>query len=93
MNTLKGLLAGLALCAGAATASADGELAIYNWGNYTSPELIKKFEETYKVKVTVTDYDSNDTALAKVRAGGHGARARVLTVRRPEINRLFIQGA
>ena len=35
------------------------------------PDLIKKFEETYKVKVTVTDYDSNDTALAKVRAGGH----------------------
>jgi spermidine/putrescine transport system substrate-binding protein len=34
--------------------------------------LIKKFEEAYKVKITVTDYDSNDTALAKVRAGGHG---------------------
>ena len=47
-------------------------MAIYNWGNYTSPELIKKFEETYKVKVTITDYDLNDTALAKVRAGGHG---------------------
>ena len=34
--------------------------------------MIKKFEEKYKIKVTVTDYDSNDTALAKVRAGGHG---------------------
>jgi len=56
----------------AGTASAEGELNIYNWGDYTSPELIKKFEETYKVKVTITDYDSNDTALAKVRAGGHG---------------------
>jgi spermidine/putrescine transport system substrate-binding protein len=54
------------------SAHADGELNIFNWGNYTSPELIKKFEETYKVKVTVTDYDSNDTALAKVRQGGHG---------------------
>ena len=51
---------------------AEGELNIFNWGNYTSPEMIKKFEETYKVKVTVTDYDSNDTALAKIRAGGHG---------------------
>ena len=39
------------------SALADGELNIYNWGNYTSPELIKKFEDTYKVKVTVTDYD------------------------------------
>lgn len=53
-------------------ALAEGELNIYNWGNYTNPELIKKFEETYKVKVTLTDYDSNDTALAKVKAGGHG---------------------
>jgi spermidine/putrescine transport system substrate-binding protein len=60
------------LVAGAATAQAAGELQIYNWGDYTSPELIKKFEETFDIKVTITDYDSNDTALAKVRAGGHG---------------------
>ena len=56
----------------AATAPTGGELQIFNWGDYTNPELIKKFEEQYKIKVTVTDYDSNDTALAKVRAGGHG---------------------
>ena len=62
----------LALAASTGIARADGELNIYNWGNYTSPELIKKFEDTYKVKVTVTDYDSNDTALAKIRQGGHG---------------------
>jgi spermidine/putrescine transport system substrate-binding protein len=62
----------LAMAAFAAPAAAEGELHIYNWGNYTNPELIKKFEEAYKVKVTVTDYDSNDTALAKIRAGGHG---------------------
>jgi spermidine/putrescine transport system substrate-binding protein len=53
-------------------ALAAGELNIFNWGDYTSPELIKKFEQKYDVKVTVTDYDSNDTALAKVRQGGHG---------------------
>jgi spermidine/putrescine transport system substrate-binding protein len=51
---------------------AAGELQIFNWANYTSPELIKKFEETYDVKVILSEYDSNDTALAKVRAGGHG---------------------
>src|SRR5690606_37853425 len=56
----------------AGSASAEGELNIFNWGDYTSADLIKKFEETHKVKVTITDYDSNDTALAKVRAGGHG---------------------
>lgn len=56
----------------AVPAFADGELNIFNWGDYTSPELIKKFEAKYNIKVTITDYDSNDTALAKVRAGGHG---------------------
>ena len=70
--TLAGMAFGSAMLAMAGTAAADGELNIYNWGNYTSPDLIKKFEETFKVKVTVTDYDSNDAALAKVRAGGHG---------------------
>jgi len=62
----------IAALAGTPAALADGQLNIFNWGNYTSPDLIKKFEEAYKVKVTITDYDSNDTALAKVKAGGHG---------------------
>ena len=53
-------------------ASAAGELNLFNWGDYTSPELLEKFEREHDVKVTVTDYDSNDTALAKIRAGGHG---------------------
>lgn len=71
--TLKPIL-GLAALALAlpAPAFAEGELNIYNWGNYTNPELIEKFEAEYGVEVTLTDYDSNDTALAKVKAGGHG---------------------
>ncbi|MEJ2027507.1 MAG: extracellular solute-binding protein, partial [Limibacillus sp.] len=69
------LMAGVftaALLATAGTAQAAGKLNLYNWGNYTSPELIEKFEQTYDVEVTITDYDSNSTALAKVQAGGHG---------------------
>ena len=64
--------AAFAVAISATAALAAGELNIYNWGNYTSPELIKKFEDTYQVKVSITDYDSNDTALAKIRQGGHG---------------------
>ena len=52
-------------------AQAEGVLNIYNWGEYTSPELIKKFEAAYDVKVTETDFDSNDTAIAKARQGGN----------------------
>jgi len=69
---LAGAAIGALMLAMAVPAAAEGELNIFNWGDYTSPEMIKKFEDTYKVKVSVTDYDSNDTALAKVRAGGHG---------------------
>ena len=54
------------LLATAGMAQAAGELQLYNWGDYTSPELLKKFEAETGIKVTVTDYDSNDTALAKV---------------------------
>jgi hypothetical protein len=60
-------LVGAAILAAAAPAAAAGELNIFNWGNYTNPELIKKFEEAYDVKVTLTDYDSNTTALTKVK--------------------------
>jgi spermidine/putrescine transport system substrate-binding protein len=56
----------------ASTASAEGVLNLYNWGNYTSPELLEKFKAETGITVTVTDYDSNDTALAKIQAGGHG---------------------
>jgi spermidine/putrescine transport system substrate-binding protein len=66
------LAAGLALMLGATPAFAKGELHIYNWGDYTNPKLIEKFEKLYDVKVTVDEYDSNETMLAKVRAGNSG---------------------
>ncbi len=70
---MKKLLAATVLLLGSTTlASAEGTLQLFNWGNYTSPELLAKFEAETGIKVTVTDYDSNDTALAKVEAGGHG---------------------
>jgi spermidine/putrescine transport system substrate-binding protein len=71
----------LALTAGALMASnalsptgaaAQEVLNIYNWGNYTNPEVIARFEAETGIRVTLTDYDSNDTALARIRQGGHG---------------------
>ena len=69
MKNLFAAVSALAMMAGGAMAQ---ELNIYNWGNYTNPKLIEKFEAETGIKVTITDYDSNDTALAKVKAGGHG---------------------
>jgi len=70
---MKNLLTATAMLMGlAAMARAEGELQLYNWGDYTNPELLAKFEKETGIKVTVTDYDSNDTALAKIEAGGSG---------------------
>ncbi|MDE4062171.1 extracellular solute-binding protein [Phaeobacter gallaeciensis] len=56
----------------AAAANAEGTLNIYNWGNYTNPEMIEKFEKQYGIDVTLDGYDSNETMLAKVKEGGSG---------------------
>ena len=62
--------AALALATGAA--QAEGELYIYNWSDYTSPEMIEKFEAETGIKVTIDTYDSNETALAKLQSGATG---------------------
>ena len=70
---MKKTLTALALLmASTGLASAEGVLNLFNWGNYTGPELLAKFEAETGIKVSVTDYDSNDAALAKIEAGGHG---------------------
>jgi spermidine/putrescine transport system substrate-binding protein len=66
------MTAAAALLFASSAAYADGELHLYNWGDYTNPKLIEKFEQQYNIKVTLDDYDSNDTLLAKVRAGNTG---------------------
>lgn len=63
---------GVAMLLANAPAWAAGELHIYNWGDYTNPKLVEKFSKQFDVKVTVDDYDSNETMLAKVRAGNTG---------------------
>lgn len=63
-------IAGLLLTT--STSFAAGELHIYNFGNYTSADLIKKFEKQFDVKVTLDTYDTNELMMAKVKAGGSG---------------------
>ena len=71
-KTLLAATIGVAMMFGAGQASASGELNFFNWGNYTNPKLIEKFEAETGIKVNITGYDDNDSALAKVKAGGHG---------------------
>lgn len=58
----------------------DGDLNFYNWTEYIPfgsaaedaevTDLIAKFEDEYGVQVIQTFYDSNETMLAQVEAGG-----------------------
>ena len=52
------------------TAIADGKLNLYNWADYTPEDLVNKFEAETGIQVTVDTYDSNETLLAKLQAGG-----------------------
>ncbi|MBO6815897.1 MAG: extracellular solute-binding protein [Rhizobiaceae bacterium] len=61
-----------ALLSATSSAFAEGELRLYNWSNYFSPDLIKKFEEETGVSVTIDNFASEEDLLAKLQAGGGG---------------------
>ncbi|MEM7072644.1 MAG: extracellular solute-binding protein [Pseudomonadota bacterium] len=68
-----GMVAGLAGSLGLMQgAAAEGELNFYNWTDYTSPELIAKFEAETGIKVNLDAYDSNESLLAKLKSGAVG---------------------
>lgn len=48
------------------------ELVLYNWSNYMPPELLKRFEAETGIRVTLDTYDTNESMLAKLQAGGSG---------------------
>ncbi|MGD9508681.1 MAG: spermidine/putrescine ABC transporter substrate-binding protein [Geminicoccaceae bacterium] len=60
------------LAAAAAPASAEGELHLYNWGDYINPEVIDKFAKEYDVNVSLDTYSTNEEMLAKIQAGATG---------------------
>jgi spermidine/putrescine transport system substrate-binding protein len=45
-------------------------LAFYNWTEYTSPAVMKKFEKEHGVKVKLELYDSNEELQKNVEKGG-----------------------
>ena len=73
-NALKATAASAVLALAAAVAptaaQAEGVLNLYNWAEYTSPELLEKFTAETGIEVVLDTYDSNETLLAKLQAGG-----------------------
>lgn len=46
------------------------EIFLYNWSDYMDASLKDQFEQECGVKVTETNFDSNETMLATLQAGG-----------------------
>jgi spermidine/putrescine transport system substrate-binding protein len=51
----------------------DKTLHIYTWADYTNDELAAQFTEKTGIDVVIDIYDSNETMLAKMQAGGGDA--------------------
>jgi spermidine/putrescine transport system substrate-binding protein len=56
-----------------ATKGPRDQLYIYTWEQYTDQELFKTYNAQTGIKVLADVYDSNETMLSKVQAGGGGA--------------------
>jgi spermidine/putrescine transport system substrate-binding protein len=56
-----------------AAGTASGPLRIYTWADYTDEEVTRTFTERTGIEVVVDVYDSNETMLARLQAGGGDA--------------------
>lgn len=71
-GAVRSLTVALSLAIGISGAAAEGELHVYNWGDYINPEVLKKFGEEFDVDVSLDTYGSNEEMLAKIQAGATG---------------------
>ncbi|MBD2258514.1 spermidine/putrescine ABC transporter substrate-binding protein [Pseudanabaena sp. FACHB-2040] len=54
----------------ASSAGTDEPLYIYTWADYSDEEVYQRFTERTGIQVVADVYDSNETMLAKMQAGG-----------------------
>lgn len=58
---------------GSASGGGSGVLHVYTWADYTNDEMVNAFTDKTGIEVIVDIYDSNETMLAKMQAGGGDA--------------------
>ena len=51
------------------TSYSNGEVVVYNWGEYINPEVIDLFEEEYDIKVIYEEFETNEIMYPKIEAG------------------------
>lgn len=71
-RSLIALAAGTMLALSAGSVEAAGKLNIYNWFDYIPQALLDKFAKEHAVEVTLDTYDSNESLLARLKAGVTG---------------------
>ena len=47
----------------------NGEVIVYNWGEYLDPETIRLFEDETGIKVIYDEFETNEVMFPKVEAG------------------------
>lgn len=63
------LLTSAALCGCASDKGVNGQVIVYNWGEYIDPETIRMFEEESGIKVIYDEFETNESMYPKVESG------------------------
>ena len=64
------LLSACLLCGcGSADKGVNGQVIVYNWGEYIDPETIRMFEEETGIKVIYDEFETNESMYPKVESG------------------------
>lgn len=69
MCTLPALLCAAVLCGCASDKGVNGQVIVYNWGEYIDPETIRMFEEESGIKVIYDEFETNESMYPKVESG------------------------
>lgn len=56
-------------CGSTSSSGENGQVIVYNWGEYIDPETIKSFEEETGIKVVYDEFETNEIMYPKVEAG------------------------
>lgn len=56
-------------CGASSSESGNGQVIVYNWGEYIDPDTIAQFEEETGIKVVYDEFETNEIMYPKVEAG------------------------
>jgi spermidine/putrescine-binding protein len=51
------------------SAGENGQVIVYNWGEYIDPDTIEMFEEETGIKVVYDEFETNETMYTKIESG------------------------